>query len=659
MQRPSSPLPHRSPPPSPGARRSSIPRLPRLPSQPSTPPLVIPPLQVNCLVDRESPPSPPPPGVLSPRGMCGASFLSSDAANSGGAIPPYRLSDAFLLISDGGPSVRHISSLSPATMGPADDPFVTTRALGRVVGRPERDVGAADAAHSLVRLLNDGFSSSDAFSFSPEGTAALQRLIVTVCAHLSAELGSSNNVERHTVYLRSPVVVCGDLHGSYADLSFFLRQVAPFGSPTFLHTPLLFLGDFVDRGAHSVETAALLLAWRVLCPAQVVLLRGNHEDPEVNGDVRQYSDGSFLHKCITVFGEDHGPSIWARLNAVFSHLPVACVVDGRVFACHGGIPRLLPSSGYGATGCVPHEMFAQLLRNDIRFPLFETVLPVAEDDPQRALQRRLVRELLWNDPAPLNEPGVEGFDASGFRPNYGRGDSEGIILEFSPIAVRQFLDAHGWSNLIRAHQHKQAGIQLSEGASVVTVFSASNYYGGISSAGACLVSQGTLQLVSWSKAAAMRTVSPSHSPTRTSEGGAPTASSPMDLSYPPSTLVDRHSDVRCFMSADSVDVGWFDGRLPTGADVSCPLGASVQRTATPLDSISHSSANPMRDLWCSLRDSEWAHTPDANSPDHPPAGGTRDIYISTRSIAKALPAPLRGGDLPRHLMSPTFTVPDG
>ena len=64
--------------------------------------------------------------------------------------------------------------------------------------------------------------------------------------------------------LRAPTKIFGDLHGQFGDL---MRLFAEYGSPStagdIAYIDYLFLGDYVDRGAFSLETMSLLLALKV------------------------------------------------------------------------------------------------------------------------------------------------------------------------------------------------------------------------------------------------------------------------------------------------------------------------------------------------------------------------------------------------------------
>jgi hypothetical protein len=77
------------------------------------------------------------------------------------------------------------------------------------------------------------------------------------------------------------VTVCGDTHGQLQDL-FSIYSINGPPSPT---NRYLMNGDFVDRGANSVELALTLMAWALLYPGELrtsrgaacMLNRGNHE----------------------------------------------------------------------------------------------------------------------------------------------------------------------------------------------------------------------------------------------------------------------------------------------------------------------------------------------------------------------------------------------
>lgn len=77
--------------------------------------------------------------------------------------------------------------------------------------------------------------------------------------------------------IKPPMRVCGDTHGQYYDL---LRIFEKCGFPP--QTNYLFLGDYVDRGKHSVETIILLYCYKIMYKETFHMLRGNHECASIN-----------------------------------------------------------------------------------------------------------------------------------------------------------------------------------------------------------------------------------------------------------------------------------------------------------------------------------------------------------------------------------------
>ena len=119
------------------------------------------------------------------------------------------------------------------------------------------------------------------------------------------------------------VVVYGDVHGQYYDLLNALT-LSDLPSPTNI---LIFNGDLVDRGSWSVEVIMLILAMKATFPDYVHISRGNHETKSMNkvygfeGEVR----AKYTELCFDLFLE------------VFNYLPLAHVIDNKVFICHGGL----------------------------------------------------------------------------------------------------------------------------------------------------------------------------------------------------------------------------------------------------------------------------------------------------------------------------------
>lgn len=101
----------------------------------------------------------------------------------------------------------------------------------------------------------------------------------------------------------------------------------------------LFLGDYVDRGSHSLETICLLMALKVKFPEKIHLLRGNHEDKWINNAF------GFAEECSNRLGEDpaESDSVFNKINDLFDWLPLAAIIEDKIVCLHGGIGSTLVS----------------------------------------------------------------------------------------------------------------------------------------------------------------------------------------------------------------------------------------------------------------------------------------------------------------------------
>ncbi|RAL38912.1 hypothetical protein DM860_015273 [Cuscuta australis] len=215
------------------------------------------------------------------------------------------------------------------------------------------------------------------------------------------------------------ITICGDVHGQFFDL---LNIFELNGLPS-EDNPYLFNGDFVDRGSFSVEVILTLFALKCMCPSAVYLSRGNHESKSMNrvygfeSEVRSKLNETFVE----LFAE------------VFCCLPLAHVINGKIFVVHGGL--------FSVDG---------VKLSDIR----------AIDRFCEPPEQGLMCELLWSDP----------------QPQLGRGPSRrGVGLLFGGDVTKRFLEENNLDLVVRSHEVKDEGYEVEHDGKLITVFSAPNY----------------------------------------------------------------------------------------------------------------------------------------------------------------------------------------
>ncbi|KAG7381053.1 hypothetical protein PHYPSEUDO_006487 [Phytophthora pseudosyringae] len=251
---------------------------------------------------------------------------------------------------------------------------------------------------------------------------------------------------------RALTYVFGDIHGQFFDLMQLMDAVGG-AELAERDAQLVFLGDYVDRGAFSCEVMLYLLLLKIQFSDKVVLLRGNHECESIS------SFYGFRNECRVKYGI----SVYYHFLSCFQSMPVAAILStsrGNFFCVHGGLS-----------------------------PDLKTIQDVQDIDRRREIPTDgLLCDLLWSDPKTPHsrEVDTEVDTQAKWEPNQARGCS----YYFNAAATFEFLATNKLLSMLRAHEFEDEGftfhfnseecqkLDTREDKSMpplITVFSAPNY----------------------------------------------------------------------------------------------------------------------------------------------------------------------------------------
>jgi protein phosphatase len=264
--------------------------------------------------------------------------------------------------------------------------------------------------------------------------------------------------------------VVGDLHGQFDD---FLTALKISGLPSAKNW-ILFNGDFVDRGQHSLQVLLILYSMKLAFPQWVYLNRGNHE----HRLVRISPPLAFSSPNLSLFlqlnsrylfelqvKQTYDVEIFELIQETFNWMPLATLCSFP--ACwsrsvkHSRVKKLLVLH----EGLPEYEDFS--MEEFRKTPRIE--LPRHAEIKTR--EEAIVESILWSDPGSNSEMITDAhFTEHGWAPN-----RRGAGIYFGKKLTQRFCKANDIDMIIRSHQMVEDGYEFRHEKRLVTLFSASRY----------------------------------------------------------------------------------------------------------------------------------------------------------------------------------------
>ncbi|CAJ0562649.1 unnamed protein product, partial [Mesorhabditis spiculigera] len=252
----------------------------------------------------------------------------------------------------------------------------------------------------------------------------------SLCVNLTPIVTAERGVARP----KGKTLVVGDIHGNFNELWRIIhawRSDVTGGGPD---QSIVFLGNIISGAPRALECFTMILAYKVLFPDQVFLIRGNHEDLDY---IRPFGE--------RVANRYYAREVFDMLHHFFKILPSAGLIDERILCMHG---------------LMSLDLTPELLREGWEV----SEKPTPYDD--------MTKHLRWNEPAK---------DVDGYAPNPYRDFGQQCGVK----AIEEAMESFNVQFIIRGQQMMPNGVQSFDRLRLVTVFS-SSFYGGNKNLGAIL-----------------------------------------------------------------------------------------------------------------------------------------------------------------------------
>ena len=255
--------------------------------------------------------------------------------------------------------------------------------------------------------------------------------ILTLCDERSAGQIIGGRVIGSLIQLEIPenLVIVGDLHGDIKSLKRILEEIDFENFLSKFNNKIIFLGDYIDRGSHSLEVLQYICYLKCEYHDSIILMRGNHEAPIEF----PFSSHDFPFKIQEYFGQNWW-HVYKKALDLFRLFALVTVINNKLFLVHGGPP--------------------------VKLHNYKESISTASLDYEN---NSVLEEILWNDPRPLKYSITFEKSRRSFGKHFGEEISKNCLETTNTCAI------------VRSHEPCQK-YRLDHNNMVMTIFSCGESY---------------------------------------------------------------------------------------------------------------------------------------------------------------------------------------